>query len=187
MMKTIVLAAVLVFNAQAHAQTASTPAKKDLVAKIMKLQQPAVEVLARQIVEQPAAQMMQRAGQYLQAKVAPDQREAIARDVQAEARKYVEDTFPFVRERALKLAPSTIGTLIEEKMTEDELRQVLAMLESAAWKKFQGLAPEMQRSLGEKLVQEVKSHVEPRIRALDQAMIKRMGISAPASGADTGK
>lgn len=187
MMKTIVLAAVLAFNVQAFAQAASTPAKKELVAKIMQLQQPAVEILARQIVEQPAAQMMQRAGQYLQARVAADKREAIARDIQAEARKYVEDTYPFVRERALKLAPTTIGVLIDEKMTEDELRQVLAILESPAWKKFQGLAPDMQRVLGEKLVQEVKAHVEPRVRSLDQALLKRMGISAPASGADTGK
>ncbi len=39
---------------------------------------------------------------------------------------------PIVRERAIKLAPATIGVALETKMSEDELKQVLAWLESPA-------------------------------------------------------
>ena len=188
MMKTIVLAAALAFTAAANAQTASTPAKKELVAKVLQAQQPAVEQLARQLVEQPAVQMLQRAGSFVQARVDADKREATMRDLQAEARKYVDETYPLVRERALKLAPTTIGTLLEEKMTEAELKQVLAIFESAAWRKFQTLGGDMQRALGEKLVPEVKDQVEPKVRALDQALARRLGITpAPASAPANGK
>ena len=188
MFKTIVLAAALALTAQAHAQSASSPAKKELIARVLAAQQPAVEALARQLVEQPAAVMLQRAGQFIQTRVAADKREALARDVQADARKYFEETYPIVRDRAVKLAPTTIGALMDEKLTEDELRQVIAIFESAAWQKFQGLAPEMQKALGEKLVAESKDQVEPRVRALDQAMSKRLGLTGTAaSGAGKGK
>lgn len=187
MKKTLLLATTLAFTALASAQTATTPAKKELVAKILQAQQPAVETLARQLVEQPAAQMMQRAGLYIQQRVAADKREAMARDVQAEVRKYVEETYPLVRDRAVKLAPSTVGVVLEERLTEDELRQVVAVFASPTWQKFQALGNDMQRSLGEKLVAEVKGDVETRMRALDRTLGKRLGLPQPASGPSNGK
>lgn len=189
MMKTFVLAAALAFSAHVSAQgTGSTPAKKELVAKILQMQQPAVEQLARQLVEAPAAQMLQRAGSFVQARVEPEKREAMARDLQADARKYVDETYPFVRERALSLAPTTVGAVLEEKLSEAELRDVVKILEMPSWNKFQSLGGEMQKALGEKLVADVKSQLEPKVRALDQAMAGRLGIKAgAASAAGTGK
>lgn len=181
------LASALLLATTAQAQTASSPAKKELVAKILQAQQPGIDQLARQIVEQPALQLLQRAGSMVQTRVAADQREAVAKDLQADARKFVEETFPIVRQRATAMAPSTIGTLIEEKMTEAELREVLGILESPAWRKFQTLSPDMQRALGEKLVADVKPQVETRLKAMDQAMAKRLGITGPASAPAAGK
>lgn len=179
MMKTIVLAAALAFTGQASAQTAANPAKKDLVAQILKEQQPQVENLARQLVSQPAAQLLQRASQFVQQRVPAEQREAKFRELQGDAKKYVDETYPLVRERALKLAPTTIGPILEEKMTEEELRQVLGVLKSAAWTKYQTLGGDMQKALGEPLVADVKDQVEPRVRALDQIMAGRLGITPP--------
>ena len=181
MLKFTVLACALAVSALASAQTASTPAKKELVAKILQAQQGGVDQLARQLVEQPAMQMLQRAGPVIQNRVAADKREAMARDVQADVRKFVEEIYPIVRQRAQALAPSTIGPLIEEKMTEAELKEVLAVFESAAWRKFQTLAPDMQKALGEKLVADVKPQVETRLKALDAALGKRLGLTPPAS------
>ena len=139
------------------------------------------------MVEQPAVQLLQRAGSMIPARVAADQREAVAKDLQADARKFVEETFPIVRQRAIALAPSTIGALLEEKLTEAELREVVGILDSPTWRKFQTLTPDMQRALGEKLVADVKPQVETRLKAMDQAMAKRLGITAPASAPAAGK
>jgi len=164
-------------QAQTQTQTApSSPAKKELIARVLTLQQPAIEGMARVLAEQPAAQMMQQAGLALQTRIAPDKREAVGKDIQADLKKYVDEAVPLVRDRALKLAPSTIGALLEEKFTEDELKQLLAIIESPINKKFQQLGGDMQKALTEKLVADTRSLIEPKIRALDQSVGKRLGL-----------
>jgi hypothetical protein len=91
------------------AQAQSTPAKKELVGKILKIQQSGIEALARTLAEQPAAAMLDRAGAALPARVPQDKQEAVARDIQADAKKYLDEAVPLVRDRALKLAPTTRG------------------------------------------------------------------------------
>lgn len=191
MTKTLVLlAAVLAFTAGAHAQTAAvSPQKQQLVDQILQAQQGGIDQLARQLVEQPAVQLLQRAAALVRRNVAADQQQAMGQALQDDVRKYAEDTFPIVRDRARALAPSTLGPVMAEKLTEAELQEVLAVFKSEAWRKFQGLAPEMQKALGEKLVADIKPQMETRLKALDQTMGKRLGLTPPAaaSGAAKGK
>jgi hypothetical protein len=185
MFKATLLAAAIAVAGSAQAQTSPSPAKKELIARVLKLQQPDVENAARMLVEQPAMQLGQQAGQALQ-RLPAERRDAVAQDIQADLRKYVEETGPIVRERAVKLAPTTIGTVLDEKLSEDELRQIVTLLESPTVKKFQGLFPEMQRALSEKLVAETRADVETRLRALQQTVGQRLGV-APASAASAPK
>jgi hypothetical protein len=168
----------------APAASAAAPvsaAKKALIDKILHLQQPAIEALARQLAEQPAVQMLQRAGAALQ-RLPVEQREAVAKEIQSDARKYADEATPIVRDRAIKLAPSTIGTVLAQNFNEDELKQIIAILESPVNRKFQSLGGEMQRSLGERLVAETRASVEPKVQALEQSVIRRINAaSAPAS------
>ncbi|PKO43368.1 MAG: hypothetical protein CVU30_07150 [Betaproteobacteria bacterium HGW-Betaproteobacteria-3] len=137
--------------------------------------------MARSLVEQPAADLMERAALALPQRVAPDKRESTARDIQADVKKFVDDTVPLVRERAIKVAPLSAGALLEEKFTEDELRQVVTVLESPAFVKFQQIGPEMKNVLVEKLLADTRGTVEPRLRALEQSISKRLGIEEPAA------
>ncbi len=171
----------------AQGSTSTQPAsaeKKQLVAQILKLQQGGIEVLARGIAERPAAQLIQQAGLALQ-RLPVESREAVARDIEADARKYAEEVVPIVRTRALQLAPTTVGPILENNFSEDELRQLITMLESPLNKRFQSMAPEMQRALTEKLVADSRAEVEPKVRAMEQSVIKRLGATQstpPASG-----
>lgn len=160
----------------AHAQ--STPAKKELVAKILKIQQPGIEAMARGLAEEPVADLLEKAGAALPARVPADKREAVAKEIQADAKKFLDESVPLVRDRAVKLAPSTIGALLEEKLTEDELRQVVAIIESPVYAKFQQLGGEMQKVLIEKLLADTRGTVEPKLRVLEQSVAKRLGVSA---------
>lgn len=162
--------------------------KKELVQKIVALQQPAIETMARQMVEMPAAQLLQQAGAALQ-RLPADKREAVGREIQADARRYVDDTLPTVRERAVKLAPLTIGPILEEKMTEDELAQVLKVMEAMeapVFRKYNALGGDLQRALGERLVAETKGTVEPRMRSLQDSVAKRLGVAPKPAGAASG-
>lgn len=81
-----------------HPQTASSPALKPW----------------RAAAEQPAAIVLDGMSGALSTRIAPEKREAIAREVQAEVRKYTDEAVPLVRDRAVKLAPGTIGAVLDE-------------------------------------------------------------------------
>jgi hypothetical protein len=177
-------AVALVLTGSLHAQT--SPAKKELVAKILQLQQPGLEALARNLVEQPAMQLMQQAGAALQ-RLPAERREAVAADIQADLRKYVEETYPLVREKAVKAGP-LIAPALEERFTEDELKQIVSIMESPVLKRFQATVAETQRPVTEKTVADSRSVVEPKLKALQDGVAKRLGITpAPAGSASGGK
>ena len=177
-MKRWMMVTLLVLASGVQAQTT---AKKELVAKVLLLQQPAIEQAAQALAERPALQMLQQAGMALQSQLPADKREAVAKEIQAEAKKYADEAVPLVRERAVKLAPSTVGALLEEKFNEDELKQLIAIIESPVNRKFLQLGGEMQNALIDKLVAETQAVVEPKVRALEQAIGKRLAQAAPAA------
>jgi len=187
-MKRLLVSALLASAVLAHAQTPtapaasaplpSSPAKKELVQKLLVLQQPGIESIARNMVEQPAMRMFQAAGQALQQKVPAEKREAVGKSIEADIRKYVDESVPIVRERAIKLAPSTIGTMLEERFTEDELKQLVAWLESPVNKKYSQVGPEMQNGFMKKLVEESRPLVEPRLQALESKVRASLGVPA---------
>ena len=114
-----VIAAALLAGASVlpHAQSATpvastSPAKKELVQKLLVLQQPAIDNIARGLVERPIVQMTQEVRLALQ-QVPADRREAVAKSIDADIKTYIGEATPLVSERATKLAPSTIGTILE--------------------------------------------------------------------------
>ena len=78
-------------------QAQSSPAKKELITRILKVQQSGIEALAQTLAEQPAAEMLERAGAALPARVPADKQEAVAKEIQGDVRKYVQDTVPLVK------------------------------------------------------------------------------------------
>ena len=162
-------------GAAVHAQ--STPAKKALVARILKAQQPGIESMGRNMAERPAVALLDRAGAVLQEKVAADKREAVGKEIQADVKKYLDESVPLVTNRAVRLAPTTVGPFLEERFSEDELKQIAAFLESPAFAKYQQASGEMQKILLEKVVTDTRGAVEPKLVALEQTVSKRLGIA----------
>lgn len=169
------------------AQAQSSPAKKELVAKVLQYQQPAIESLARGLAERPAMQIQQQAAAALQSRIPAEKQEAVGKEIQADLRKYVDEAVPLVRDRAVKLAPTTIGAVLEEKFTEEELKQLIAVLESPVSRKFQQLGPDMQKALAEKLVAETGPLVQPKVAAMEQSIAKRLSSDNTARPAAPGQ
>ncbi|MBC7650107.1 MAG: hypothetical protein H7197_13505 [Vitreoscilla sp.] len=164
----------------------ATPAKKALVARILKIQQPVIEGLSRDMAERPAQAVMEKAGMALSNSVPADKREATAKDVESLVKKYLDEAVPLVTSRALKLAPTTVGTLLEDKFSEADLKQLINFLESPVYNKYQKLGGDMQKVLLEKLLADTRGTIEPKVVALDQAVGKRLGVNMPA-GSPAGK
>ena len=165
------LAALPAAWAEADAQ------KKELVAKLLKLQKNVIEGLAEGLVEQPANQLLQQADTALQSRVPKDKQAEVVKGVRADIKKYLDDTSPIIKAKAMTLAPSTIGKMLEEKFSKDELKQLITILESPVNRRLHELGPEMQRALSEKLVSESRVDIEPKIRELQGNLSKRFGAS----------
>ena len=134
--------------AAAMAQGAASPAKKELVQKVLALQQAGIESIGAGLANQTANQVLQVVGQAM-ARVPADKREALGAELQAEVKKFFDDVAPILRASAVKNAPATIGTALEEKFSDDELKVLIAWFESPVSKKYQQLSPELQQSLGQ--------------------------------------
>ena len=182
----LVNTAVMAQAAAPTATSSASPAKKELVQKLLVLQQPGIEGVARSIVERPASQLMQAAGQALQSQVAPEKREAIGRSIEADVKKFVEESVPVLRDRAVKLAPTVIGPVMEEKFTEDELKALIAWLDSPINKKYQQMAPELQNTFAQKLIAEAAPLLDSKLQALQAKVRTTLGAPPAAASAPQG-
>lgn len=169
------------------AQGAAAPvsaAKQALVQKALQLQQPGIEGVGNALANQTAQQVMQVVGQAL-GRLPAESRQAVGTELQADVRKFFDEISPVLRASAIKLAPATIGTALEEKLSEDELKVLIAWLESPVNPKYAQIANEAQQALAQKLVTETRPQIEPKLKALEQTMAARLG-AAGAGGAAPG-
>jgi hypothetical protein len=175
----------LVAVALAGSSMAMAQDKSAMVKQFLDLQRPGIEALARGLVEQSSAPIAQAGSQYLQTQVPAEKREAAAKAADAELKKYFDDAYPLVRDKAVALAPDALGPILRDNFSEEELRQLLAWINSPLSKKYQELNPKMQTALTEKLVAETRSSIEPKMRTLDANVAKALG--APTEGATPAK
>jgi hypothetical protein len=170
--------ALLLATGAAQAQT-----KKELAAKVVQLQQAGIESIGRTIAGRTSQQMLRVAGQGLQ-RVAADRREAVGREVQADVKKFHDEIEPLLRKRATELATATLGATYEERFSEDELKQIIAWLDSPTSRKLAQFDAEQGNALAERVVSDTRSTIEPKIRALEASVAKRLGLPpAPAASA----
>ena len=137
------------------------------------------------MAERPAQAVMEKAGLALSTSVPADKRDATAKDIESYVKKYLDEAVPLVTSRALKLAPASVGTLLDEKFSEADLKQLATFLESPVYSKYQQLSGDMQKVLLEKLLADTRSAIEPKVVALDQAVGRRLSANAPVGSPAT--
>lgn len=182
-LKPLTLAAALALAlvvAPVHAQS-----KKELVNRILTLQQPSVEALARTLAERPALELAAEARQFI-GKVAEDKREAVVKAIDADLKKYADEAVPLVREKAISLSPTVLGAELETNFNEAELKQLINWFESPVIKRYNQLVPGVQQALTERLVNETRAQIEPKVRVLQTSMAKHLGLPPPGSAPTTG-
>jgi hypothetical protein len=150
-------AALALTSLSAHAD------KKEWAQKIVTMQQDAVDGMARAIVEQPARQLSMQSAQILGHAVPEAKRDATGKQIDTEIRKYVDGATPILKASATKLSKTTIGGGLEEKFTEEELKELHGMLTSSVMKKFQSAIPELSGKLQEQVMAEARTQLGPKI------------------------
>jgi uncharacterized protein len=164
----------------AHAQ-APAPTKKDLALRVITAQQASVESMGRQLAANTSQQVLETAGAALE-QVPKAKQEATGKAIQDDVKKFYDEIEPLLKTTAVKSAPAAVGPLLEEKLSEDELKQIATWLESPAAKKYQALAADMQTALTQKLVADSRETVETKLKALEGTIRGRLeGAGAGAA------
>lgn len=154
------------------ATTAQAETKKELVQKLLNIQQASLETTARGLAETPARQLVAAAQPILAQGVPPEKREATAKALDAEIKKYLDAALPVVRMITIKDSQTVVAPLFDEKFTEDELRQLVTMLESPVLKKYQTLLPDLSKTLIDKVIEDARPQVDPKLQATQEAIRK---------------
>jgi hypothetical protein len=152
--------------------TAHADAKRDLVQRLPLAQKAELEGLATSLIQSPARQLVGQLVQPAMSLVPEDKREQTGKQVDAEIQKFLDTSTPAIKNSAAKVGPAAIGSVLEDKLTEDELKQLVTMLESPIIKKYQAALPEIQKTLVEKISADARPQVEPKLQALQDSVRK---------------
>lgn len=158
-----------------------SPAKKALIDKIVALQQQGMaEGLAANIVQGPLAQLTQ-AGRAALQQVPAEKREATAKAMDADLKKFVDENVPYLKDKITKAVPATASALLDERFNEDELKQILAWAESPVSQKFGMANNELQKAVAQKVMTEAAPTLDGRLKTLQANLAKQLGIQPPAA------
>ncbi|HEY1150504.1 MAG TPA: DUF2059 domain-containing protein [Pseudoduganella sp.] len=151
---------------------AAATSKQELVNKVLKLWH--VESIGESMLQQPVGNAVQQARVMLQGRAAPEKRDAAMTEITEDARKFMDDNRSVTRASAEKLIPTTIAPLLAERFTEEELKQIIAILESPVKAKFEAMVPELQKKLGESVAADTRAVIDPKLQELQQRIGTRL-------------
>lgn len=146
----------------------SADAKAKLIDKLLTLWHP--EEVVVMMVQRPAADAVQQARIALQGRVTAERRDAALKDMAVDVQKYINEATPIALDTARRQLASTVVPILQQQFSEDELKQIIAMLEAPVKKKFEQMIPQMERTLGEKVVAESRAAIDPKMKELTQAV-----------------
>jgi len=170
----------LACSAAVHAQT---DPKTELAKKVVALQQgPELDRLVGQLAGSTAQDLINKWGPQLEANVPKAKRQKASEDLNAELKKYADDTSQLISKQVGKVSAESLVPAYAERFTLEELQQLAAFFESPAIKKYQAAAPELGNVFVQKLVEASRTDVVARIKQFDEAAVKIVGTS-PAPGA----
>jgi hypothetical protein len=184
----LAVAAALSVAGAAHAQTkAAAPAnlpapdaeKQKAIDRILANVHPENGVI--QALQRPAVEAMQKSMIAMQTQHVPkDRMDKTMKEIAADVQHYVEISTPVVTASAKKLTNQTVGPLLAQNFSADELRQLAAIFESPVKAKFDKLIPQLEIAVGDKVTADVGPAINKNIQALTESVGTKLRIATTA-------
>lgn len=176
----IFLVAACALPLSANAQ--NDEGKKALATKLAQIQQKSdAAQLTEQLVASVAQPVIAAWSQRLDETVPPAKQKDVRDKLDAELKKLIDNTRKTIEAQANKTAEAALVAVYTEKLTEDELKTVIAYLESPASAKFQSVGGEAANAWATKVVEATRTAVEGHVKSFDAAAAKIVGAPAPAA------
>jgi len=163
-------------SAPAVADAPVSPAKQALVDQLLTLWHP--ETVALVMVQRPAADAVQQSRIAMQGRVSAEKQEATMKAISADAQRYVDEATPIAQAAAIKAVPQTAGKMLAQQFSEDELKQLIALLQSPVKHKFEQLVPQLERAVGDRVATDAGPQVQPKLDAMKQAIATKLRTAA---------
>jgi len=184
----LAVAAALSVAGAAHAQTkAAAPAnlpapdaeKQKAIDRILANVHPENGVI--QALQRPAIEAMQKSMIAMQTQHVPKERmDKAMKEIAADVQHYVEISTPVVTASARKLTNQTVGPILAQNFSADELRQLAAIFESPVKAKFDKLIPQLEVAVGDKVTVDVGPAINKNIQALTESVGTKLRIATTA-------
>lgn len=179
----MLVVATLACSTLLHAQT--TDPKLEWATKVVALQQgPELDRLVSQLSGSTTQELIANWGPKLEANVSKSKQQKASDDLNAELKKYTEDTSELIGKQVGKVSAEVLVPAYAERFSLDELKQIAAFFDSPAIKKYQSVAPELGNVFIQKLMEESRADVVARVKQFDDAALKIVGTTpiAPTAG-----
>ena len=182
---TVLFVAICAVSTGAQAQDA----KKALATKLAQMQAKSdgasmADQLTADAVQLPLATWSQR----LDESVPPARQKDVRDKLDVELKKFADNTHKAIEAQVNKAAESALVPLFMDKLSEDEMKTVIAYMESSAALKFQSLSADAGNAWAQKVIEATRATVEANVKSFDAAATKIVGVPAtpPTTGAASG-
>jgi hypothetical protein len=159
-------------TAGAFAQGAASPEKLAL-AKRVAARMP-MENVGMGMLQKPVVEALRQAKIVIDNRVPADRQKAALADVTADANHFLEEEVPIVKASTKNLVDNSVVPLLAQRFTEDELKQLIAILESPVKAKFEAMAPEIEKTLGEGVAKANQAQINPKLTELQNKIGLRL-------------
>ena len=183
---TALFVALCAVSAGASAQDA----KKTLATKLAQMQAKSDgAAMANQLTADAVQLPLSTWSQRLDESVPPARQKDVRDKLDVELKKFADNTHKAIEAQVGKAAETALVPLFMDKLSEDEMKTIIAYMESPAALKFQGLSADAGNAWAQKVIDATRTTVETNVKSFDAAATKIVGVpatppaTAPASGA----
>lgn len=152
------------------------PAKQVLIDQLLTLWHP--EQVAVLMVQRPAADAVQHSRIALQGRVSAEKLESTMKGIAEDAKAYLDVAAPIAEAAGKTAARSTAAPLLAEQFSEDELKALIAILQSPVRQKFEKLAPNIEGAVGAEVARQAGPAIQPPLDKMKQEVAGKLRAAA---------
>ena len=163
---------------------AQNDSKRALAVKLVQMQQKADgSAMAEQLTASAVQPLLAGWSQRLDETVPPARQKDVRDKLDVELKKYADSTQKVVEAQTAKAAEAALVPIFMEKLSEDELKTIIAYLESPVSAKFQSLGPDATNAWAKRIIDATKPAVESGVKTFDASANRIVGAAAGAAPA----
>jgi hypothetical protein len=179
----IVFAAISALSTNALAQS---DAKRALAVRLAQIQQKAESASVAELLTNNAVQpLLIGWSQRLDETVPPARQKEVRDKLDVELKKFIESTQRTIDAQTPKSAEAALVPVFMAKLTEDEMKTIIAYLELPVAAKFQALGGDATDAWAKRVFDATKPAVESSIKSFEAAASRIVGASGGAASGST--